>query len=74
MQGSFNPNAIKECYPFVLYRNGRVDYGTGYDETANERIATVDLFDKPVTIGRLLTLDSPNYGTHLFRIESIDEL
>ena len=73
MQGSFKQNATTECYPFILYRNGNIDYGSGYDEAPNERMATIDLFDGPATIGRLLTLDSVNYGRQFFRIERIEK-
>lgn len=42
MQGEFSPNATGKCYPFVLYPNdGRLDFGSGFDNPPNERQASL---------------------------------
>src|SRR5688500_8843660 len=47
-------------YPFTFDSTGRVDYGTGFDQPANERYGTLDLRHDFVKPNRLLTLRLPN--------------
>jgi hypothetical protein len=73
LQGSFTDKDT-DYYPFTLDSVGKVDFGRGYDKPANERYATLDLRDGPVKVGRLLMLESLNYGRQLYRMKEVTEL
>jgi hypothetical protein len=60
--------------PFVLDSRGQIDWGDGFDQAANDRFGTLDVRDAPQTKGRLLTLQTRNYGTQRYRITSIEDL
>ncbi len=58
--------------PFVLDVTGLLDWGDGFDPT-NDRYGKLDLHNRPVAIGRILTL---NYGARpeQYRIVQITTL
>jgi hypothetical protein len=63
-----------EFYPFVLDPSGRVDFGMGYDEEANERFGETDLRERTIQIGELVTYTSVNYGLQRYRISEVQTL
>ena len=71
--GSFDFRDV-QFEPFLLDHDGKVDWGSGFDDIPNERFGTVDFRDGPVTVGRLLTFQTTNYGAQHYRIARIFEL
>ena len=73
VQGRFN-RRDEHFEPFVLDSDGRVDWGDGFDQAANDRFGHFDIRSDCVTLGRLLTLRTGNYGVQLYRITRITPL
>lgn len=59
-------------YPFALYPNGILDYGSEYEP--QERYANFDLGDGRIELRRLLTIESRAIGIQRFRIVEIRPL
>ena len=76
MQGKFALHGTAKSYPFVLYRNDTLDFGTNHDTISNDRLAKLKLRDKPVREGAILTLESKHGGSvgHTFRVSKISTL
>lgn len=70
-QGKLDRNSTQQCYPFVLYSDGTIDFGSGYDSVPNERRASTDLLTRLIQPNGLFEWVSNNYGTHHYRITDI---
>lgn len=68
--GDFDTRDV-QFEPFVLDSKGQTDWGTGFDQPANERYGMLDIRDYPVIEGQLLTSSSPNYRSCRYRITRI---
>ncbi len=72
-EGWFTERDTLFC-PFIIDVAGKIDFGSGYDEPSGERYAEFNIRDGPVEVGRLLSLDSQNYGRCRYRITEITQL
>jgi hypothetical protein len=64
-QGNVN-NPGPRCSPFVIYSDGRLDYGHSIEGTDEARYGDIDIYQKPVKEGGRLSL---KYGSKVYEFE-----
>jgi len=74
MQGKFSQNGPRDLEPFVLYPDGTVDYGSGFDQTSNDRLGKLDIRNQTIATGTLITQSSINYPKKIYRIVTVSDL
>jgi hypothetical protein len=73
VQGDFR-NRDAHFEPFVLFRDGKIDWGMAFQKTTNGQFGSLNLHDAPVSMDRLLRMQTINYGVQLYRIKAITHL
>ena len=73
VQGDFR-NRDAHFEPFVLFHDGKIDWGTAFQKTTSEQFGSLDLRDAPVSVDRLLRMQTINCGVQVYRIKAITRL
>jgi hypothetical protein len=62
-------------YPFLLFKDGKIDYGAGY-ETDEERFGLTNLRPRPIEIGEYanFTLGGEEYTYRIIKIDPLNKL
>jgi hypothetical protein len=72
LQADLNRKLSQEhFYPLVVEKDGKIDYGRGFDAPANERYGSTDLRQGQIQVGRIIHINASNYGDLLYRISRI---
>lgn len=72
--GIYGSPVRDECYPFLLLKNGDMDYGSNCD--ARFRFEKLNIRDRPIRIGEVVTYanDSEEWCCKIVSISPADEL